>query len=498
MRASNQGLLLLAAVTPPLLAGAWRCSEARAADVEDIMPGTPVELALDPEEGVYPVFRVRVPSRATGLRLWTTDATHDVELYVNFIDHPDPEIAYYDLVGPNIWVDEDLMIEVSDSYALEAGEWFVTVVPSLLLPEIEDGPVRCSLHCDLVVPEPVPIALGEAHEVALHRDQGLRAAFRVALPDDLAADAELTVEAVSTEADITLVAGRPGAGRLLRSPYRSADSSLPYERMVLTGDEVSRGLELHVYAYSELEPWETVRATIRVGLGRAAALVPAPAVPAGPQPGPLGTALAATVSVYGPLGSGSGVVVSPDGWILTNAHVVSGVQPGRQQRHDLAELSIGFNLDPRRPALPALGAELVEYSEDLDLALLRVTGTLDLRPLPEPLAMPAMLLAPPPGPRPGDDLWVLGYPMTGGSGSLVSITVTRGLHSGWSKEAEGLVIKTDAATHSGTSGGACVDAAGRLVGLPSASISDANMAGGLGFVIPVELVPDAWRALFEG
>ena len=49
--------------------------------------------------------------------------------------------------------------------------------------------------------------------------------------------------------------------------------------------------------------------------------------------------------------------------------------------------------------------------------------------------------------------------------------------------------------HSGVSGGACLDAQGRLVGVPSSSLTDANLAGGLGFVQPLELVPAAWREL---
>jgi S1-C subfamily serine protease len=87
--------------------------------------------------------------------------------------------------------------------------------------------------------------------------------------------------------------------------------------------------------------------------------------------------------------------------------------------------------------------------------------------------------------------------MTGGSGSLVTLSLTRGVLSGFAREEPGWLIKTDAAIHAGVSGGACVDGAGRLVGLPSSSIADSNQAGGLGFVIPLERVPEAWRTEIE-
>ena len=87
--------------------------------------------------------------------------------------------------------------------------------------------------------------------------------------------------------------------------------------------------------------------------------------------------------------------------------------------------------------------------------------------------------------------------MTGGSNSFVTLSVTRGVLSGYSQELEGLQYKVDAQIHSGMSGGACIDGQGRLVGLPSASLSDFNQAGGLGFVIPVANVPGAWRSHWE-
>ena len=157
----------------------------------------------------------------------------------------------------------------------------------------------------------------------------------------------------------------------------------------------------------------------------------------------------------------------------------------------------GFNLDPRRPAAPSVGMEIIAYRQDLDLALLRIVSTLDGLPLPKDLDLGA--IAVPMGSSLdlslGSRLTAIGYPMTGGSSTLVSVTATQGICAGFTMEPEGPVIKTDAGTHSGVSGGTLINEAGQMIGIPSASITDANFAGGIGFAIPVESIPAEWLLL---
>ncbi len=140
-------------------------------------------------------------------------------------------------------------------------------------------------------------------------------------------------------------------------------------------------------------------------------------------------------------------------------------------------------------------------SRELDLAL-RIVGTLDGRPLPAGLRFPIAPLAPEwsaastgPALARGEPLYGVGFPMTGGSGSLVTVTLTRGIFSWFARERECLLFKTDAGIHSGISGGAVLNGAGQMVGIPCSSLSAANQVGGLGFVLPLALLPKEWRAL---
>ena len=158
----------------------------------------------------------------------------------------------------------------------------------------------------------------------------------------------------------------------------------------------------------------------------------------------------------------------------------------------LPRLHGGFNSDPRLPASPSFGLEIVDYRQELDLALLRIVSTLDGQPLPKGLVFPNITLGSSADIKLGSPLISLGYPMTGGSSALVSITLTRGICAGFAVEPEGPIIKTDAGTHSGVSGGTLLNEAGHMVGIPSASITDANFAGGIGFAIPVESIPSEW------
>jgi S1-C subfamily serine protease len=161
-------------------------------------------------------------------------------------------------------------------------------------------------------------------------------------------------------------------------------------------------------------------------------------------------------------GAGSGVVIAPDGYVLTNAHVVHGA--GRVQ----ATLTDGRMLD---------GVHVGE-DQSTDLALIRLSGT----------GLPVAALGRSAGLRVGQLVVAIGNPL--GFQSTVSAGVVSALGRSLRSETGRLienVIQTDVALNPGSSGGPLVDSSSRVVGINTAIIA---MAQGLSFAIPVDTA--AW------
>jgi S1-C subfamily serine protease len=179
---------------------------------------------------------------------------------------------------------------------------------------------------------------------------------------------------------------------------------------------------------------------------------------------------------------GSGTVVSPDGLILTNQHLIT--PAGADEK--LAELetqlagegkNADLRVDPERFLVaisdgrhlpePRYVARVVAEDPDLDLAVLRIESDDQGTPLdPETLDLPVLPLGSSDAVNLGETVHVFGFPAIG-SGSL---TYTIGIISGFLFE-EGIDgtawIHTDAVTSGGNSGGAAVNDAGQLIGVPT-------------------------------
>jgi S1-C subfamily serine protease len=160
--------------------------------------------------------------------------------------------------------------------------------------------------------------------------------------------------------------------------------------------------------------------------------------------------------------TGSGAIVSPEGLILTNAHLVT---PGQGFRPDFYEIAL--TQDPSLPPAVMYYAEPVIVDEDLDLAVLRITTDLKYNPVDTTeLNLPTLTLGNSADLTLGDPLIILGYPGIGGD----TITLTRGDVGGFTVTdnlLEPAFIKTSAAISGGTSGGVALDQFGRLVAVPT-------------------------------
>ena len=157
---------------------------------------------------------------------------------------------------------------------------------------------------------------------------------------------------------------------------------------------------------------------------------------------------------------GSGVIVSADGYILTNYHVINGAEA----------VQVGL-LDGRSVAARVLGVD-----PDTDLAVLKV-DVAGLRPIE---------LGRSDDIRVGDVVLAIGDPYGVGQ------TVTQGIVSATGRTQLGLstfenFIQTDAAINPGNSGGALVNVRGQLVGISTALFSPSGGSNGIGFAIPVNL-----------
>ena len=176
-------------------------------------------------------------------------------------------------------------------------------------------------------------------------------------------------------------------------------------------------------------------------------------------------------------GSGSGVIMSKDGYIITNNHVVDGAQSVSVQ------LSDGTSLD----------AKIIGMDEQTDLAVIKVTPTSDLT---------AAEFGDSDELEPGEYAYAIGSP----GGVQFANTITGGRISAINRDLTVndrvmTLIQTDASINNGNSGGALINKYGQVVGITSAKLSG-NAFGsatveGMGFAIPINTAKDIVDELIQ-
>jgi S1-C subfamily serine protease len=160
--------------------------------------------------------------------------------------------------------------------------------------------------------------------------------------------------------------------------------------------------------------------------------------------------------------TGSGTLITPDGLILTSAHLVA---PGGNIEVDSVLVSLTERSD--LPPVEEYLAEVAEIDEDLDVAVLRITSYQDGVPVIQgSLVLPYVNIGDSDQLQIGDPISVLGYPQIGGE----TITLTRGDVAGFTDEAaygDRAFIKTTATFSDGASGGLVIDEEGMMVAIPT-------------------------------
>jgi serine protease Do len=178
---------------------------------------------------------------------------------------------------------------------------------------------------------------------------------------------------------------------------------------------------------------------------------------------------------------GSGFVIDPDGYVLTNAHVVSGalrvhvVLPPEN-----ADGTLATALSPKTTLVPARIAGL---ASELDLAVLKVDG----------VKLPALPLATYSELRQGETVFAFGSPVG------LRNSLTHGLVSAVARQIDPdsplIYIQTDAPINPGNSGGPLVNTRGEVVGVNTFIMSQSGGSDGLGFAIPSATARTAFRQL---
>ncbi len=176
-------------------------------------------------------------------------------------------------------------------------------------------------------------------------------------------------------------------------------------------------------------------------------------------------------------GSGSGVVISADGYVLTNNHVVA----------DATEIKV-------RLVKGKADAAIVGTDPLTDLAVIKVQSTTPLKPAPLGTSETVQV---------GDPVIAIGSPL-GLAGTVTTGIVSALLRKVDISATESLygMIQTDAAINPGNSGGALLDASGKVIGINSAIATLGQFGGqggsiGLGFAIPIDLASDVANQLIK-
>jgi Do/DeqQ family serine protease len=172
-------------------------------------------------------------------------------------------------------------------------------------------------------------------------------------------------------------------------------------------------------------------------------------------------------------GLGSGVIVSPDGYILTNNHVVEGADELKVQLPDEREFT----------------AKVIGADPKTDIAVIKIEAEM----------LPTVTLTDSDKLRVGDVVFAVGNPLGVGQTVTMGIVSAKGRNIHILDDVQGYedFIQTDAAINMGNSGGPLVDAKGRLIGINSAILSPSRGSIGIGFAIPVNLAASIMNSLIE-
>ncbi len=466
----------------------------RSAGSQDYMELTPgvrasSSVPLSKEGGGYQTFTFEVKPNTFAVRLSISEAAADLDIFLNH----NQDIQNYDFVDA-FSADEDynevLFLSRLSDPPLQAGTYFVDIVyqraslPFEKWNRLSEIPFKLQLDT-ISASSHTSIRPGRTVYGELLPDEGMAATYSVDLPKGLEI---CRVDLFDTKADLDLLVGYEKPVLTRRNADYLQEGLIGQESIVLDGSEDEPELPAGTYyitvfdAVSDAQPQEFAL-QVSFQSEPPEKLLSIPRFPRSDDE--LQQAFLATVEVIGQAGRGSGCLVSEDGLLLTNWHVVRGYDGTPS---DDVYVAAGFS--QQNPPQELFKADVVDFDEETDLALLQIESGLYGQPLPSDYSFPYFNLGDTQQVQIGQPLSFIGYPSVGGSGSRVSVSLTRGIVSGFERGLSNFLIKTDAVITPGNSGGAAINAYYELIGLPTFTIGEKNSP--MGFIRPVSEIPTPW------
>lgn len=478
-----------------VLAACQLLAASAGAQILSLVPGEPIRgevvISNNPESASFVTFSFDAPDDVLAVSI-DLEAVADLDLYFDdeyIDDYQDVLAASTSFAG-----EEHLKIDLSSNPELIADEYYLDVTYGRIDPPVNSrGETLRRIPFTLTVrthEQRIDAELESGTVIADRidpRSGGPYRSFAIDVPNGTSA---LRVDLASDATDLDLRVRHRDPMRTTREADMAAVSWAGHETIVIASDSgsVRSGRYfIDVFDQAWLD-WPAEFRLVASYSDRApTGLIDLPQLALAEG---LNGAVNSTVEILHADGGGTGVLLSDDGFILTNYHVVE--QVIEAGTWTAARPLIGLTVEPSEGSRIRLLASIVDYDRELDIALLKADADLYGSPLPAGYRFPAIRLGNPESLALGDRLFVLGYPDAGSLGTRVSITATRGIVSGFERRGDTLLVKTDADIASGNSGGPVLNEHYELVGIATEAISEEFGNSQVGYIWPLWLVPDDW------
>ncbi len=439
----------------------------------------------------YETFTFKMPEYAFGFIVTLTSEDADLDLFIKY-DEEANMYEYSDAYSDSDNFNEKLVITRFGNPTAQSGLWYIDVVFQHTRLPVKQGrilnTVTYSVQVDLIPLSPENIQSGQSLSFTLRPDSGMIKYYSLEVPEGTRA---IRLDAFNTDADIDFLASWSTTLFDFSNADYVAESMTGRETLLIidqTTPAVQQGtLFIAVIDHSDSEYPVDGSISVSFSTDPPQHLLRYPVLPLATTD--VGKAVSATVGITSESVTGSGCLVSADGYILTNYHVVEGTD---QKPSPLVAVSLTIGED--RPPVEMFKARVEYFDKELDLALLKIVSGYYGQPLPQNMRFPFFRLGDDRQLQLGEELVFLGFPGIGGSGSRTSVTFSRGVVSGFERLNIGRLVKTDAEINSGSSGGPALDDTWRLIGLATSIIGEDS--GQIAYIHPVSLIPENWKLLF--